>query len=189
MTKARLIFDRFGRIDGQLVRLERALIFGLMISLVVILTLQVLSRYVFNAPLAYTEEASRFGLIWLVFIGAAHAAYLNEHFVVRMLIDAIKFPGKFAYLILVDLLVILFFAGLLYYGADLAWRNPRIAPALNISFGWAYLALPTGSGLIIYHLLVALVRARIFGEETYETYEGDSDRIPAEDAPRAEGSI
>ena len=94
MMNARKYFAHVSRADDQLVRLERAVIFGLMIFLVVILTVQVLSRYVFNAPLDYTEEASRFGLIWLVFIGSAYAAYLNEHFVVRLLVDSIKFPGK-----------------------------------------------------------------------------------------------
>jgi TRAP-type C4-dicarboxylate transport system permease small subunit len=181
MARARKIFSYFSRADDQLVRLERATIFGLMIFLVVILTLQVLSRYVFNAPLDYTEEASRFGLIWLVFIGSAYAAYLNEHFVVRLLVDSFKFPGRTAYLILVDVVVILFFAGLIYYGANLAWRNPRVEPALGLSMGWAYLAIPVGCTLMIYHLLVALVRVRVFGEDTFAKYESDYDRIPERD--------
>jgi len=178
MTKAREVFSYFSWVDDRLIRLERALIFGLMIFLVIILTIQVLSRYVFNAPLDYTEEASRFGLIWLVFIGSAYAAYLNEHFVVTMLVDSIKFPGRTAYLILVDVVVILFFVGLIYYGAKMAWKNPRIEPALGLSMGWAYMAIPVGCSLMIYHLLVALVRVRIFGEGTYEKYESDYDRIP-----------
>lgn len=182
MTKAREIFTCFSRVDDQLVRLERAVIFGLMIFLVIILTIQVLSRYVFNAPLAYTEEASRFGLIWLVFIGSAYAAYLNEHFVVRLLVDSIKFPGKTAYLVFVDVVVILFFIGLIFYGAKLAWKNPRIEPALDLSMGWAYLAIPVGCTLMVYHLLVALVRARVFGDTTYAKYESDYDRIPDQES-------
>jgi TRAP-type C4-dicarboxylate transport system permease small subunit len=178
MARARKIFSYFSRADDQLVRLERAVIFGLMIFLVVILTLQVLSRYVFDAPLDYTEEASRFGLIWLVFIGSAYAAYLNEHFVVRLLVDRIRFPGRTAYLILVDVVVILFFVGLIYYGAKLAWRNPRVEPALGLSMGWAYLAIPVGCSLMIFHMLVALVRVRVFGDEDYAKYESEYDRIP-----------
>jgi len=182
MKRARQVFSYFSRVDDQLVRLERALIFGLMVFLVILLTIQVLSRYVFNAPLDYTEEASRFGLIWLVFVGSAYAAYLNEHFVVRMLVDSIKFPGRTAYLILVDVVVILFFVGLIYYGAKLAWRNPRIEPALGLSMGWAYLAIPVGCTLMVYHLLVALVRVRVFGEDTYAKYESDYDRIPDQES-------
>lgn len=181
MTRPRKFFSYFSRADDQLVRLERAIIFGLMILLVIILTIQVLSRYVFNAPLDYTEEASRFGLIWLVFIGSAYAAYLNEHFVVRMLVDSIKFPGRTAYLILVDVVVILFFAGLIYYGSKLAWKNPRVEPALGLSMGWAYLAIPVGCSLMVFHLLVALVRVRVFGDDIYEKYESEYDRIPDSD--------
>lgn len=183
MTRAQRIFVHFSRADNQLVRLERAIIFGLMIFLVVILTVQVLSRYVFNAPLDYTEEASRFGLIWLVFIGSAYAAYLNEHFVVRLLVDNIRFPGKSAYLLFIDLVVILFFVGLIFYGAKLAWKNPRVEPALNLSIGWAYMAIPVGCTLMVYHLLVAIVRVRVFGEETYAKYESEYDRIPGQDSP------
>lgn len=186
MTRAQHIFAGFRWIDDQLIRLERAAIFGLMIFLVIILTIQVLSRYVFNAPLDYTEEASRFGLIWLVFIGSAYAAYLNEHFVVQLLVDRIRFPGKGAYLVLVDIVVILFFVGLIYYGAKLAWKNPRIEPALNLSMGWAYLAIPVGCTLIVYHLAVALVRVRVFGDSVYSKYESEYDRIPEQDTPAEE---
>ncbi|MBD3649706.1 MAG: TRAP transporter small permease [Alcanivorax sp.] len=188
MTNARRLFAHVKRADDQLVRLERALIFGRMIFLVIILTVQVLSRYVFNAPLDYTEEASRFGLIWLVFIGSAYAAYLNEHFVVRLLVDNVKFPGKSAYLVFIDVAVIVFFVALIYYGAKLAWKNPRVEPALNLSMGWAYLAIPVGCSLMVFHLLVALVRVRVFGEETYAKYESDYDRIPdQDDGTRTEG--
>jgi TRAP-type transport system small permease protein len=180
MPNFRPVLTVLSRIDDQLVKVERALIFSLMIFLVGILTVQVLSRFVFDAPLDYTEELSRFGLMWLVFIGAAYAAYLNEHFVVRVLVDFVKFPGKRLYLAFIDIVVIVFFGGLLYYGADLAWKNPRIEPALGISIGWGYASVPVGCALIVYHLSVAVLRVRLLGEETYAKYESDYDRIPDE---------
>ena len=176
------------RLDRNLVKLERALIFGLMIFLVAILTVQVLSRFVFNAPIDYTEELSRFGLIWLVFIGTAHATYLNEHFIVAVLVDAIKFPGKSIYLFLVDLLVILFFVGLIYFGWKISWKNPRIEPALNLSMGWAYLAIPVGCTMALYHLVLSIYRARILGETGFEKYDADHDRVhKAEPTGRRQG--
>ena len=175
------MYANFCRLDRGLVRLERMLIFGLMIFLVVILTVQVLSRFVFNAPIDYTEELSRFGLIWLVFIGAAHAAYLNEHFIVGVLVDSFNFPGKAIYLFFVDLLVILFFIGLVYFGWKISWKNPRIEPALGLSMGWAYLAMPAGCVLALYHLLLALYRTRVVGDTAYETYDADHDRVVHDD--------
>jgi len=189
MSNAGTVFGYFTRAEKGIIGLERVLIFILMIFQVVILTIQVLSRYVFNNPLDYTEEASRFALIWLVFIGTAHAAYLNEHFIVTLLVDWIKFPGKKAYLILVDLVVIGFFIGLIFYGVKIAWKNPRIEPALDLSIGWAYLAIPVGCLLTVYHLMLALIRVRIFGDETYEKYESDYDRIPGAGEDSAKGGL
>ena len=77
--------------------------------------------------------------------------------------------------------VILFFVGLIYYGSKMAWKNPRVEPALNLSMGWAYLAIPVGCALMVFHLLVALVRVRIFGDESYSKYESDYDRVPEYD--------
>lgn len=171
------MYSTLHRFDQNLVKVERVLIFGLMVFLVGILTVQVLSRFVFNAPIDYTEELSRFGLIWLVFIGTAHATYLNEHFIVSVLVDAINFPGKKVYLFLVELLVIVFFVGLIYFGWKIAWKNPRIEPALNLSMGWAYLAMPVGCSLALYHLMLSLYRARVLGDTSVEKYDAEHDRV------------
>jgi len=171
------MYSLLQRLNVGLVKTERGMIFSLMLFLVGILSVQVLSRFVFNAPIDYTEELSRFGLIWLVFIGAAHATHLNEHFIVTVVVDNIRFPGKAIYLFLVDLLVIVFFVGLIYYGAKLAWKNPRIEPALDLSMGWAYLAVPVGCSMALYHLVLTLYRARVLGDTSVEKYDADHDRV------------
>ena len=46
---------------------------------------QVLSRFILKVPLSWTEELSRFSLIWLTFIAASVALRANGHFAVDVI--------------------------------------------------------------------------------------------------------
>ena len=50
---------------------ERAVISGLMASIVLLTLAQVLFRYVLNSPLGWSEELSRYAFVWVTFVGAA----------------------------------------------------------------------------------------------------------------------
>jgi len=46
---------------------------------VLLLGVQVVSRYVFKFPIAWAEEISRFTFVWAVYMGVSMAARQNEH--------------------------------------------------------------------------------------------------------------
>lgn len=148
------------QIETRLVAVERIIIFSAVVLLTADLSLQVASRYALSAPLAYTIELSRVGLVWLVFVGSAHATYMSEHFAVAILIDRLRIPGKWVLEIVVDLLTVGFFSWLAYNGALLTIGNPQIYPALGISVAIAYAALPIGTAAMVFHSLMILVRLR-----------------------------
>ena len=54
--------------------------------MVVIVALQVASRYLFPSPISWTEEASRYCLIWLTFLGASMVIRTKGHFAVEYLL-------------------------------------------------------------------------------------------------------
>ena len=58
--------------------LKNVLIF-LMLALVVSVSWQVISRYVFSSPSSWTEEVARFILIWVSMLGAAYAFRTRAH--------------------------------------------------------------------------------------------------------------
>ena len=57
--------------------LEEYLLVFLMVVEVVVVFAQVVTRYVFHSPLAWSEELARYMFIWLVWIGAAYATILG----------------------------------------------------------------------------------------------------------------
>ena len=79
---------------------------ALLVFLVVTLFLQVLFRYVIEAPLAWTEEGARFGLVWLSMLSAALAAREGQHFVFRW--ATLIFPASARFILrrIIDVLVI-----------------------------------------------------------------------------------
>jgi C4-dicarboxylate transporter DctQ subunit len=64
----------------------------ILIFILLILTLSVFFRYVLKQPLVWTDEASKYLFIWLIFTSASYAGRLEQH----ITIDALQslFPKK-----------------------------------------------------------------------------------------------
>ncbi len=59
----------------------------LLVGIVVVTFVQVLSRYVLQTSLAWTEELARYLFIWLASLGAAYAFKTRSHFLIRFVVD------------------------------------------------------------------------------------------------------
>ena len=71
---------------------EEYLLVVLMVVEVVVVFAQVVTRYVFHSPLAWSEELARYMFIWLVWIGAAYATKLRKNIIIDVV--ASKFKGN-----------------------------------------------------------------------------------------------
>ena len=71
---------------------EEYLLVVLMVAEVVVVFAQVVTRYVFHMPLAWSEELARYMFIWLVWIGAAYATKLRKNIIIDVV--ASKFKGN-----------------------------------------------------------------------------------------------
>ncbi len=147
------------RIEETVVIIEEAAVFVILASLLITLSLQIASRFLFEFPLDWTEELARVGQMWLVFIGASVGARRAEHFVVEIFMERARFPGKQTVARVIDVLVIGFFLLLALVSAYMAWFGAiQIMPALGASVAWAYAAIPVGCALIAFHFLCAWLR-------------------------------
>lgn len=80
----------------------------ILLSFMTILVLiQVFSRYVFNAPVAFTEELVRYCLIWTGFIGAAYAFSTREHMSLGLFRDKLNGESKKILVTAIDVLILL----------------------------------------------------------------------------------
>ena len=53
---------------------------GLLIAMTIVVFSQVVARYIFEAPLSWSEELARFLLMWLSMLSAAYAFKTKSHF-------------------------------------------------------------------------------------------------------------
>lgn len=145
-------------VSGTADFLERAInvLLAVMLAvLVVCLCYQSFGRYVLDDAPSWTEEVSRFLVVYITMLGAAVIVRHNGHVAVTVLIHALpNWIG--APLTWVRDAVVLSCAGILvWYGYGLAnIANHRLSPALEISMFWPFIAIPISGVLIALFLAV-----------------------------------
>ena len=127
-------------------------------GLLLIVWAQVVSRYVLNSSLPWTEEAARYLMIWGVLLGV-NLAFLNGYLIsINFITD--KLPERVqAVMGLVRKLCALFYTGILaYYGVFLAIMGARMeSPAMGIQYTWVFAAVPIGAALLFVLFLLRKV--------------------------------
>ena len=89
---------------------------GIILLLVMLGTvaLQVVARYIFFSPPAWTEELARYAMVWAGFLGATVSFYKNADPVLAT--DEKRAPGtQFVYLLLRSAAVALFLIPIIYW--------------------------------------------------------------------------
>src|SRR5690606_369062 len=102
-------------------RLDKAVGFLLVVILgimVLNVTWQVVSRYVFQAPSSFTDELSRYLLIWLGMLGAAYVAGQNDHLAIDILPQKLKGKAKLRLLIFIHIVIIAFVLPVMILGGS-----------------------------------------------------------------------
>jgi TRAP-type C4-dicarboxylate transport system permease small subunit len=141
--------------------LEKALEVPLLIlSIIMTFTvlLGVLFRYVFVSPLSWTEEFSRYMMIWMALLAVAPCIWRHEHVGVTMFVK--KLPRLLAKgIIFISNAFILFFLYILVvYGFKMAeGGKAQLSTALNTSMYWWLLSVPVSALLCIVMLICKMI--------------------------------
>ena len=126
----------------------------LMIFIVVVVFLQVFSRYVLNCPLTWSEELARYLFIWIVFTAAAVVFRENKHMSVDFLI--MNFPDTLRKKIdFVSKLLIAAFLLIMIIASPsiISLTMRQTSPTLSIPMGVIYLAFPVSMFLMLLELV------------------------------------
>jgi len=146
--------------------LEKALIgvlASLMVAMVVSVVWQVLSRYLFVVPAAWTEELARFLLIWIGMLGAAFAYRNGSHLGLDLLPQ--KLHGKSRILLkrMTHLICFLFAALVLIVGGgslvSITWELKQYSAAMGMPIALVYSVIPASGLLICLFAGVAIMSA------------------------------
>ncbi|KQX95096.1 ABC transporter permease [Variovorax sp. Root473] len=150
------IAGRADRVIGGAVEAVAAL---LVLAEICVLFAGVVSRYVFHAPLVWSDELASILFLWLSMLGAVVALRRGEHMRMtallqkvqpstRAMLDAFAIAASIAFLVLI-----------VWPSIDYAHEESFIVtPALEISNAWRAAAIPAGIGIMLVMALLRLFR-------------------------------
>ena len=131
----------------------------LLAVLVVAVFLQVFFRYVLKNPIAWTEELSRYSLVWLTFLGAAYAVSLKQNISIEIIRNKLPLIGKKIMYTIATLVSLLFCIYLIKYGYILASSSMKqLSPVLRVPMGLVYYIIPVSAFLFGINLIDMLVK-------------------------------
>ncbi|NOU97836.1 TRAP transporter small permease subunit [Paenibacillus sp. LMG 31456] len=122
--------------------------------------LQILTRFIFNVSLTWSEEISRYAFIWFVYLSASYAVKNRTHVRFQFLVDAVptKLQNVLKFLALLCWLSFLVF--LLIYSSKITiqlFNTMQLSPANRIPMYMIYLVLPIGSFLMTIRVIQHIV--------------------------------
>ncbi len=115
----------------------------IMVSIVIILFVGVIFRYLFNTPLFWSEEVTILGLIWMTFLGGAILVREDKNVCIIVVRDI--FPPQYSFYmkVLSSFLVLIILVVMIWQSYKLTgYLASNTTPALRISeacFGYALL--------------------------------------------------
>lgn len=132
-------------------KIEEWLLVAALVFIVFIVCAQVIFRYVFNFSLSWSEEISRYVLIWIAWISASYAVRTKSHIRVEVIKNLFSSGVQKGIEVIVLVLWFLFALFLAVEGTSLVLRIEsmgQVSPSNEIPMWIIYLAVPIGGTLM-----------------------------------------
>ncbi|WP_194976554.1 TRAP transporter small permease [Aquiflexum lacus] len=132
----------------------------LMALMVINVTWQVMSRYIFQNPSSFTDELSRYMLIWLGMLGAAYVAGQDQHLAIDILPRKLNGIPKMRLMILINLLVLFFALSVMVLGGSnlvyITFILQQKSATLQVPLAFVYTIIPISGLLVIYYQIFSI---------------------------------
>jgi TRAP-type C4-dicarboxylate transport system permease small subunit len=149
--------DGLARINDALLAACKHLLIAIVGGLALILMAAVVWRYALNNAIPWSEEVSKYLMVWLTFLGAPIALRHASHISIDLLLKVFPPRGQQAFHFVISLIIILTMGIVFWKGVGFTQLGARqVASSINISMLYMYIAVPIGSLLTC---LVALEQA------------------------------
>jgi TRAP-type C4-dicarboxylate transport system permease small subunit len=132
---------------------------GLMMHvLVIMVALQVFSRFVIESALPWTEELARLSFIWLCFLGLSVCVFEKSNLGIEFIYNRVGPSGKKSLSIIVEVLMLFLFGIITIFGAKLlVMVSMQISPTMGYNMAYAYLPVQLGGALSFIYTVVNLI--------------------------------
>ena len=160
--------------DRLLLAVNRWLVIALLGAMATMVFANVALRFLTDYSILWVEEASRYTMVWLTFIGAGPVLRYGGHIGIESLQQSLPRAAPAIRAIVLSLLAV-FFGAMIVIGvrySSLTWA--QMTPVLQVPVGAVYLAMPVGFGLLLVHLAL-MARAYVARRELLGDGEFDAD--------------
>ena len=158
--------------DRRLLAVNRSLVIALLAAMAIMVFANVVLRFLTDHSILWVEEASRYAMVWLTFIGAGPVLRYGAHIGIDTLERALPRHARIIRATIFALLSI-FFAVMIVVGirySMLTWA--QTTPVLEIPVGAVYLAMPVGFALMLAHLAIMarefIARHKVLGDGEFD---------------------
>ena len=144
------------KLSNTIDRAMVGMVFLIVAAMVIVTTLQVVFRVAFNA-LTWSEELSRYLLVWGTFFGATLAYKRGNHIAVTFIIDFFPTRLRVWFNVLTYLLSLAFFVIVAQQGMNMITMQIfQVSPALQIPMRYVYWSIPLSCGIMILHTFAGI---------------------------------
>lgn len=155
------------RISDMINRVAEMAVLIVISAMAVDVLFEVIFRYVLHLPLFWTEEFARYCLVWSSLLAAGIALKRGQHIALTFVAE--RFPKRIraAAGLGGDLFVAIMLAVILWGGIYLVLlTRHQLSPAMRLPMSLPYMAIPTGSAVMLFHALTSIYRRsrEIFGQ-------------------------
>ncbi|MCE0495169.1 TRAP transporter small permease [Vibrio salinus] len=155
-------------INQYIDRVLRILLTLFMAAMIIAVVWQVFTRFVLNDPANFTDELSRYLLIWIGVLGGAYTFSIKRHLALELLSSRYGEKGSQVLSIITNTIVVALSSVAFIYGGYLLVEttvaNGQISPGIAIAgkhllIGYVYLVVPIAGVLISYFGTLDILKA------------------------------
>ncbi|MDO6822887.1 TRAP transporter small permease [Marinobacter sp. 1_MG-2023] len=152
------------RVERGLDAILQPVVFAAMAALIAVITLQIVSRVLFSA-VGWTEEVSRFLLVWITFLASTLAFQRGRHIAVTFAVDALPVRLRQVARIVATLAVLAFLVTLVVIGYRyMQVQSFQKSASLRLSMTYVYAVIPLSAAIMCWYALVDVVELIVDGE-------------------------
>ena len=133
---------------------------------------QVVFRYVLSSSLSWTEEVTRYLLVWTVFMGGAYCVKEKAHVGVEAFTYLLPKKARKVLAIVVMIGCVVLCSVIFKVGVDIVislLTKMQVSPVLRIPMAYLYAAIPVGMALFIVRYIINIYEAiKDFNKEEEE---------------------
>lgn len=132
----------------------------LMGIMTILVTWQVITRYVFNNPSVFTEKTCQYLFVWLIMYGSAYVFGKREHMKISFVRDMARPSIQKILDCLQEIIIAIFTIGVMIYGGY--WGSmTQLAQSdatLGIPIGVIYSAIPISGVIVIFYVVNNIIK-------------------------------